>query len=206
MSRVRLFAVSALAVFAVSALGASAAFANGEYHGFTGTAEIEGKGGESILESTIATAKVIIVCTTVKGTGTLTATTGVGGGELTYETCKLINTTAAHAEEVLTACTVANPVAKIAANLGAGNTLETLTPKETNFTEIKITGASCAAKGTFAVTGSIVCSGPRGFISKEVHILNCNSANSTLKLGAEAARLTGSLEVNLKSKAAWYGE
>jgi hypothetical protein len=199
MSRFKVAVFGLLAVLAVSALGASSAFAtNGKYGGFTGTATISGSGGEQILESVIASQKVEIKCASNSGTGELEAANGAGSGTLEFATCKLflVNATT-HVAEESTVCTVANPVAKISSQLEAVTTLEKLKASGTNFTEIKITGASCVAKGTFAVTGEVTCSGPEGTVALVTHVLNCNSANSTLKLASEAARLTGSLSVKL---------
>jgi hypothetical protein len=114
-----------------------------------------------------------------------------------------------HVAEESTVCTVANPVAKILSQLEAGNTLVVLKASGTNFTEIKITGSSCVAKGTFAVTGEQTCSGPEGMVALVTHILNCNAEATTLKLGSEPARLTGELKISLsgtnKGKV-WWGE
>ena len=214
MSRLRLVVLGLLAVLAVSAVGASSAFAaSPEYHGFTGTETISGSGGAQLFESTVATQKILIKCEKNKGTGSLTATTGAGSGELTFEGCVLwlVNGTTHEATSAAATCTVANAIAKISAQLGKENTLETLkgSGEAGLFTEIKITGASCVAKGTFKVTGEVVCSGPEGEVALAVHVLNCNAANSALKLAAESARLTGSLNVELsganKGKA-WWGE
>jgi hypothetical protein len=183
----------------VSALGASSAFAtNGKYGGFTGTATISGSGGEEILESVIASQKVEIKCASDSGTGEINSATGADSATLEFATCKLflINATT-HVAEESTVCTVANPVAKISSQLEAGTTLVQLKASGTNFTEIKITGASCVAKGTFAVTGEVTCSGPEGTVALVTHVLNCNSAKSTLKLASEAARLTGSTSEKL---------
>jgi hypothetical protein len=191
-------------------MGASSAFATaGEWHGFTPPESISGEGGAQLLESVIATQKVLIKCTKNSGTGTLEAG-GKAKGELTFETCKLftVNSTT-HVAEESAVCAVANPVSKILGQLEAGNTLVVLKANGTNFTEIKITGSSCVAKGTFAVTGEQTCSGPEGMVALVTHALNCNAESTTLKLGTEPARLTGTLNVSLsgtnKGKA-WWGE
>jgi hypothetical protein len=206
----------AAAFFAVLALGvafASTASAS-EWHVTGGTLpeKIEGKGGAATLESTIAGVKVIITCSTEKGTGELLAA-GAATGTLTYETCKLfeVNSTS-HEKIALTKCVVANPVAEISGALGTNNTIVTLSPKVTNFTEIKITNATeqvCLQKGTFAVKGKVLAAGPEGEVVLATHLLVSDGEGSEaggLLLGAEKARLTGTLEVKTVSGKTFWGE
>jgi hypothetical protein len=205
------FKVALVIVVLASSLGASTAFAaNGKYGGFKGKATISGSGGEQILESVIASQKVEIKCASDSGTGELEASSGAGSATLEFATCKLflVNATT-HVAEESTVCTVANPVAKISSQLEAVTTLTQLKASGTSFTEIKITGASCVAKGTFAVTGEVTCSSPEGDVALVTHVFNCNSAKATLKLASEPARLTGSLSVKLtgaNAGKAWWME
>jgi len=199
MFRAKLIVLSMLAALALGAVGAASASA-AEYGGFTGTETISGEGKAQVFESVIASAKVIINCEKNKGTGSLTASTGAGEGELTFETCSLsvVNGTT-HAKEAQAVCTVANATSSIKGQLVAGNTRQTLEPKTgTVFAEIKITGASCTEKGTFKVEGKVSCAGPEGLVALEEHALNCNGASGDeLKLGTQEARLTGTLGVKL---------
>jgi hypothetical protein len=211
MARFKLVALGLLAALAISAMGASSAFAAGEWHGsaLTLPETISGEGGAQLLESVIATQKVLIKCTKNKGTGTI-RTLGKAEGELTFEGCVLwtVNGTT-HVAEESKVCAVSPPVAKISGQLEAGNTLVVLKASGTNFTEIKITGSSCVAKGTFAVTGEQTCSGPEGMVALVTHVLNCNAEATSLKLGTEPARLTGELKVSLSgadSGGTWWGE
>jgi hypothetical protein len=191
MSQLRIGLVGVLTALALSGVGAPAALA--KIGGITPTSETFSlSGGKQLLESTIATQKILIRCEAEKGSATLTIATASGPTELTLSTCTVwtINSIS-HAAEQATACTVANPVIKATLTLEAAG----LAKFTSVSSEIKITGASCPLKGTYKLSGEQICGLPEAEVALVTHSILCNAVGSKLLLGAEALRYTGELSI-----------
>jgi hypothetical protein len=239
-------AAGALAVSAVGATSASAlewhecrnvGAGNGKYESSTcakegGSKEFEWKPVEtakevtekssanfpsSFLEGVVATAKLTIVCKKNKGTGEIKAA-GESKGKITFEECghPLIINKTSHAEETLTACTVANIPFNFLDQLVAGKGLgpeDEFKPAEGKlFVEIEITGTLCAlpkknkvevnAEGT-GVLGALPASA-LGLTEREIAFTS--TGDEHLRFANEKASFYASEEVKTTGGEAMYAE
>ncbi|HUN77285.1 MAG TPA: hypothetical protein VMU32_00005 [Solirubrobacteraceae bacterium] len=91
------------------------------------------------------------------------------------------------------------------ATLDSENTLAvniSFTPETgTIFATIKFEGSTCALLGVKAVTGSASALAPTGQDEKQVQLLS--STSKSLKVGTDAAEITGSALLELESKETW---
>jgi hypothetical protein len=210
MKRIRIVGLCLTAVFAFSAVAVTTASAHEYIVGgvVVGTAaEVTGVGtaGPAELRSEIGSTKIVIICKKTSFTGEIEKE-GKSKATIKYELCELEEEATG---KILTACTVEPPTAKVNDLLEGGPPVKDKFEESGGlpFTEITITGASCALKvSKVAVKGSQVCELPGGEVEAEKHKIVCSPSGSSLKFGTKTATYTGTVVVELKSHKNWRGK
>jgi hypothetical protein len=214
MKRIRIVGLCLTAMFVFGAVASASASADEFFVNGTGIGankfkitgkQVAGEKGEAKLRSEIGSTKVVIICVVTKvGAESEIFNKSESKGKIEYSSCKLEN---AETKEILTACTVVNPIAKVKNILEGTPDKVKFSAEGANFTEITIEGSTCALKVTkVAVTGTQVCELPEGGVEKVAHIIQCLATGSTLKFGTKAATYEGDVEVELTTKESWSAQ
>jgi hypothetical protein len=213
-SRFGLLAVLAATVASMivpSCASAHAYFIEGKE--LTSNETVEVAGTEDGMEFTAGSTKVIMICGNNASVGKLEAS-GKSVVELYLGSCTLDEVGSKGSETFLEACTVAEPVEfKTKGELiGTKGPVEVELKPETGtlFTTLELTGASCALKGKYEVSGSQICSQPDGEAQNIDHELLCTESGGKLEIGKEKEaekdkdRLVVDDGVTLNSHNEWY--
>jgi hypothetical protein len=201
MSKIGSIALGLLAVFAISAaMSASASayayFIEGSEIASTEKVEVNGVGGKSQLESTIASLNVLMTCGEDTATGNDEAS-GKSKIETKFRRCNLFLNNKGK-QEALPSCGVSEPVdfkslgLVNSGSLGSGgeDLEDTFEPENTEseaFATIELSGEKCTVKGKYAITGTEACGLPEDELAKTIHEIVCTPAESAMELGAEPA-------------------
>ncbi len=155
------------------------------------------------LESKISSVRVLLECEGDMGTGNFEEK-GKTTGEVKLKECALYEITLKGKEEDLSACSLPESIEfKYKDELIAGpeDELKPEGEKET-FVKIEVAGSSCALKGTYALSGAVVCQLPVVGVEMPEHNLICDT--NKLKLASEPAELYSEGTVKLTSGKEWY--
>ncbi len=189
--------LSALTICAAAAVPASASEFIIEGAQITTATNVEGTSGLSLLKATVAGVKVSIECPEGTFTGTIEAGGRGEGDVFLLKKCK---------ETAPAKCSVAETLeSKLDAKLiGAGPEaeFEPFTP-EGNFFEFSITGAECAIKNTYKVTGTQACELPKAEEELVEHEIVCPTAKSKLKVLGVSATYSTTSKIKLASGKKW---
>ena len=188
--------LAAIAVWGATAAPASASEFIIEGQSVSTPTNIEGTSGPSSLKATILGIKTEIECSEDTFTGKIEAG-GRGSATLVFKKCK---------ETAPAKCTVAETLeTKLDLKLtGTGPEVEfEPTTPEGNFFEISITGAECAIKGTYKVTGTQGCEIPKGEEELAEHENVCPMVKSKLKMLGGAATFSTVEKMKLTSGKKW---
>jgi hypothetical protein len=214
MTRFRLVLLSLFAVFAVGALASASASAeeciNGTKPVFCRASnntpihllKILGESGLSVLASTVGGAEVKLHCTDDLFRGE-THLLGLILGEVDFLGCTVEKPANCSVGEGANKLILAKIHIQLLPNLMPALGLATGTGPGEEFTEIKITGASCVVAGEYKITGLQSLEFPDGEIGLVDHKIIAKKALSKLKLGIEPASFSSTALVHLHSLESW---
>jgi hypothetical protein len=189
--------LSALTVCAAAAVPASASEFIIEGAQVTTATNVEGTTGLSLLKATVAGVKVEIECPEGTFTGKIEAGGKGEGDTFLLKKCK---------ETAPAKCSVAETLeSKLDAKLigtGPEAEFEPITP-EGNFFEFSITGAECAIKNTYKVTGTQACELPKSEEELVEHEIVCPTTKSKLKVVGVSATYSTTSKIKLASGKKW---
>jgi hypothetical protein len=213
MSKMRLIALSLLAVFAMSASTAASASAAPvflvEGTELLSSEAVEGTIGLTLqkIETKILNVPLLKECEDDIGTGVIKPK-GESTGRLEGKGCQIFENS--NGKKIpLVNCSIREPlIAEFIGQLTEPGVAE-IKGSEGIFTSFELAGEKCVIKGKYKLTGSQVCTSPEAAIEKTIHEGTCTPAGTASRLvfgtgeKTEPAQLFGNGISKLKSGKKW---